>query len=501
MSVAMLVYTNKAAKAGSGKKKRSFDGRQSIGALIINDALERAGHPVKFCSPETAHHHKIVLVSFTSLNDYFNFLKNVHKWKTWRRGERTFKVIAGGAGMQTVAPVREYVDYAVFGRGEFIAPKLVDAIFKGKEFVHPAVMPDLMNPSIVKYEQVEGVYEHEIQMAEGVFKETVSGCPMSCSFCHYTFARKWEGKHDESGSGKKATEYVRRGTYGGRLEGIMSTIAGALPEAGMADQRRIVTGIDGFSQRLRYAIRKRISDQDIIDTVEESSIAGDFDPTHFKMFQIAGYPTETEEDRYEFEENLRKIKRQKDGNRIMISVHVTPFQASPLSPSAWLPVNFDTEWKSKLNGKDIIGSDNMAAGEQRDVVIFYDRYIETEISHFKVMVMARATDESDEIINRLIYDPTLKKLKSKYAMEYLKNKHDISQYSREYHTTNEQIPSWYLRSYIGNDSMIKSAQLVKAALGMPEAGMKKGLQYDTPVEGEPDFGPKEQSEGQMVEVA
>ncbi len=185
----------------------------------------------------------------------------------------------------------------------------------------------------------------------------------------------------------------------------------------------------------------------------------------------------------------------------MISVHVTPFQASPLSPSAWLPVNFETEWRSKLKGKDIIGSDNMAAGEQRDVVIFYDRYIETEISHFKVMVMARATDESDEIINRLIYDPTLKKLKSKYAMEYLKNKHDISQYSREYHTTNEQIPSWYLRSYIGNDSMIKSAQLVKAALGMPEAGMKKGLQYDTPVEGEPDFGPKEQSEGQMVEVA
>jgi len=361
------------------------------------------------------------------------------------------------------------VDYGVFGRGEGIAPKLVKAILAGKDFEHPAVMRDLRNPSIVTYEQVEGVYEHEVQLGGGTsFKETVSGCPMKCSFCHYTYARKWEGRHDEGGSGKKATDYVRNGTYGGRLEGLMQSIAEALPEQSMADQRRIVTGIDGFSQRLRYAIRKRISNEDIVNTVIESSLAGDFDPCFFKMFQIAGFPTETEDDRLEFEEVLQKIERPAGGNRIMINVHVTPFQASPCSPSAWLPVEFDTEWRTKLGGKDIKGSDGMANEEgKRDVVIFYGRYTETQYSHFRTMLAARATNDSDELINRTLYDKNIKKLKATQTMDYIRTKHDISQYEREYHTA-EQLPTWYLRSYIDNKSMIKSAQLVKTALGMPE---------------------------------
>ena len=88
--VAFLVYGGK-EKPGC-RKSTSFDWMGNIGAYMVIDCLRRAGVTVGFCSPANAHEYKIILASFTSQFDTFNFIRAVGKLPSWRK--RRFRVVA-----------------------------------------------------------------------------------------------------------------------------------------------------------------------------------------------------------------------------------------------------------------------------------------------------------------------------------------------------------------------------------------------------------------------
>jgi hypothetical protein len=109
---AFLVY----APLRQRREDNSFDGNDNIGAKVIADVLTRAGLRVGYVTPESAHTVPLVLISLTSTNDVYALLACVALRADWQPGKRTFKVLAGGFGMQNPTPIRHYVDYAAFGR-------------------------------------------------------------------------------------------------------------------------------------------------------------------------------------------------------------------------------------------------------------------------------------------------------------------------------------------------------------------------------------------------
>ncbi|MHC4215331.1 MAG: radical SAM protein, partial [Planctomycetota bacterium] len=330
-NIAFLVFKGSYKKQ---KRKRSdFDGQDNIGAYIIIDVLERAGYTINFCAPETASRYDIVLASFTSLYDVFNFLEEVAGLSSWKKENRTFTSIVGGAGVQNVAPYREYIDYAVFGRAENFVVDMIKTVSNKKDFQHTAVMPLRYGITPVWYEQVDAVYPHEIKVGTGTFKEKVSGCPLKCAFCHYTYARKWIG-------GGAQNYVLDGGVYQGSAEGLFKDSATTIGSG----HARIISGLDGFSQRLRYAMRKRISNEKMHEVFQNAAKNAPGKSANYKLYMIGSYPTETEEDFQEFLSTMRSVEIE-GPNKCYVIVHLTPFQASPLSPAEWLPVDFSKNWR------------------------------------------------------------------------------------------------------------------------------------------------------------
>lgn len=106
--IAFLVYLPLKER----RSNNSFIGNGNAGALVVENVLKEAGLNVGRCTPETAHEQDVVLVSFTSNYDTVSFYQAVALRPTWQRDKRSFKVIAGGFGMQNPTLVREYIDYA-----------------------------------------------------------------------------------------------------------------------------------------------------------------------------------------------------------------------------------------------------------------------------------------------------------------------------------------------------------------------------------------------------
>ena len=183
MDCAFLVY----APMRQRREDNSFDGNDNIGAKVIADVLTRAGIKVGYVTPETAHTVPLVLISLTSTHDIYALLESVALRADWQPGNRKFKVLAGGFGMQNPTAIRHYVDYCAFGRAHEWVTDIVNEILHNRAPVHESIMcAKEFNRVVISQ---GALYQHEV---DG-FKEEFTGCPLKCKFCHYTYAREHTG--------------------------------------------------------------------------------------------------------------------------------------------------------------------------------------------------------------------------------------------------------------------------------------------------------------------
>ena len=260
------------------RKKNSFDDNSNIGARVIIELIKQGnGVEVTFCSSATASEFEIVLVSFTSTYDIYAFYKEVALKEEWQPGKRKFLVIGGGFGMQNPTTIRNYVDYAVFGRAETFICQMMDTILGGSTFEHQSVMnlPDI-------HKVVLGQADHLLDF--DFFHEKFVGCARKCKFCHYSWSRKpllpkevhWQlGGHGEDVYGIGS---------GGSMEMMLKEITSLKKKPG-----RVRTGLDGYSERLRFLYGKKITNEQLTEAVEH---IGNFDGvTFFDVYNIGSMPT------------------------------------------------------------------------------------------------------------------------------------------------------------------------------------------------------------------
>lgn len=414
------------------RENNSFEGNGNTGAIVIENVLKANGLNIGRCTPETAHKQDVVLVSFTSNYDVVSFYESVAKRPNWQRGKRTFKVIGGGFGMQNPTLIRDYLDYAAFGRAENWIYSIVDTILGGGIPNHPSLMnlPDLHQVIISQTD--------ELYQGNG-YNETFTGCPYKCMFCHYTWARKYQDNREEN-KGSYVQESL---TNGNTPELTWDQLFTYGKKAG-----RVRVAIDGFSERLRWIYGKRILNNDIVEGIESIGKYGG--NTVLLVYNICNMPTETKSDHDELYSTLKKANPK---GRVIFVLHSTPFRPSLATPMQWEPVNLWPEWVDRR--AEVID-------ERGNFRATHSFTLESSWSHLLSVIVERATPSTVEMFDKIVFSPTFATGKYRAAQKVLilQNHYDLSQYVREY-DLDEKLPGWFLSSYTPTEKLKHAAKILR----------------------------------------
>lgn len=429
------------------RKDESFDNYDNIGAKVIIDVLNRNGYELDYTDIYNVVNYKLVLISFTSQYDIIKFYKDVNLLEHWQRGKRKFKVLCGGFGLQNPTTIRNFIDYAFFGRAENDVVSIVQDILDNKTINHENVMnlPDIHK---VKIKQVNELYPHPLKMSKGrgisnQFNEDIIGCSEKCKFCHYTWSRKAIIKDNQS-------VYEKQSLYVGTPEFLLREIKGKIKDKKYGT---IITALDGFSERLRFAWGKKISNELLIDTL--SSFDKFEKTTLIKMYNIGSYPCETEHDRREIYDIMKKVNNK---SRVVLTLHTTPFRPSLITPMYKLPVNIEVDFKNrykKYTKKEDYGK-NYISSEYNDIdivnnyggfTVYHDyKYNESNWSQLQWVIIDMSTKDTDSLMSLICNNKKFDSLLTNQKVEFLKRNFDLSQYIKHYEL-DEAHPAWFLESY------------------------------------------------------
>lgn len=426
MKVAFLVYKS---WRQARRTDDSFDGLSNIGVYLLTHVLRKAGIYPEFCSVDSAHKFDVVLVSFTSNLDVLSFAKAVARHPNFQPGKRSFKVIAGGFGMQNPFPVKDWLDYAYFGRAE---SEIVDLVKNAGEIDSPHLMK-LPNITPVTICQTETFFPEKFKLGKAIHKdgegfiERSMGCPNNCFYCHYNFARKYI---------KADSDHYVTSLYTSSQELDMFNLDAYDPKIA-----QLTVGVDGYSERLRFLVNRPITNEHIKDFIigisEKTQIKGQ--SVFLRLYNIIGYETESQDDFLEFKELIRETQP-KIKKRILLTTHSTPLRPSPATPMAYAAVNLHYSNFGLERGKPILP-------EEENLLWFNSRFEESRAALLETLIVERGCEETQEIFNTIVFSSKYQGLKSNDKIRAIERSFDISPLVRAY-STDEKIPTWFLQGYV-----------------------------------------------------
>lgn len=382
-------------------KNECLDTRKFVGLRVVIDCLERAGYSVDWAGIATVHQYDVVLVSLTSDCDWWSYIAERQRWKPGN-----YKVLIGGAGVLHVTPFLPWFYAVMFGRGENLIANVVRGIETGNRWINESVAySDTFDETkdIYRVAQVDQGYCHEVDLQDGdKFNETTML---------------------DLDKDKNATNWSKLRT----------------------------TAIDGFSERIRNGVNKKITRQMMYNFVK-TMIESDAKPHQLKIYNICGYPTETEEDWEEYIDTIRQADNDavKSVKQWSIVLHNTPFRPMPCTPMACAPA-------SKKNYRGLIGS--TLGKDLKGGLIYQGKSLwsvesmgtDSLSSVMLSMIAHRGSREDSENISKLCASKKFWSASSAIKEATLTRYFDMDKLFGAY--TAETLPSRYLRTYCKIEKM------------------------------------------------
>lgn len=285
-------------------------------AIGIRYILEELGRPWVPCEPEEVDRFDVSLVSLQSVTDQLSIMDRLPL-------ERRSRVIVGGQGAYAVRSLIGRVDAVAFGRCE----DTVSSIVSGDPLPH--VWEASRDPDLTKRYSVR-------RLSRLLPGEVTVGCKHRCAYCQYTWTRDKNGTTYSHGSDLKTPEST------------FVELANVVTRPG-----RYTAALDGFSFESRKRAKKGITSAMIVRTLRGIAAHGWTKPTVIKVFQIAGYPWESESTMSESLRELRDVCAQCDTGpgRIVLMFLVTPFSPEPLTPMELEPASW-IDWHAYFSDRD-----------------------------------------------------------------------------------------------------------------------------------------------------
>lgn len=408
----------------------NFKSLKNFGASMIIDVLFNAGYDVKITDKENANKYDIVLISLTSNLDMIALTRYLNNYIDWKR--RKFVVCAGGFGMQNYIPIMEYIDYAWYGRVENEISWLIENNF---DVEHQSLIKIGKHKNVI-INQSNILYPNVYTFGGGMTKEQIYGCPNKCFFCYYSFSRKYIN------TGNNLYSFNQGYTSSIEIEQCKKELYKnfAIPE--------ITSSIDGFSERLRFAMNKRIPNNQIIEFIKYITSNTTCKALRLKLYNIVGIETETETDYNEFLETIIKIGELK--KNISIIVHSTPLNPSICTPVAYAPINIEKDYNKN---KACLGKKNIQRlYETPYLKLLNDFFTEDASSLLEHTIPIRTTFDNIEIFKILCHDKKYKNLRTAEKINFMSGINGFKDIIREY-SINEYLPTQYVNSFIGYDKL------------------------------------------------
>lgn len=381
----------------------------TIGALVIQRELQENGLAVDICTYDQAHNYDLVLVSMTSTWDIYEFYRSMKK-ANWQN--RKFRSMIGGFGCQNPFALRDFVDFAFFGRAEGIITEVCQTILDHQNVDYPFIT-QLKFPQITYARPVQKLYDYEIKYGKnhGIWKEEFTGCPFSCKFCHYTFNRSNVRNGDPS-------VYINDGISTGSKEIMLMDVIDYEDKLG-----RVTAGLDGYSERLRHLFGKPIT-WDLVEQAFDhmASFKGN---SYMKIYNITNFPTETAADEEEFLEFCREYTAatSKQDGVLGVEVFNTAFRPSINTPMERMPVSLFPEARRE----------NLLIAQSTGIRIKYTHLIQGAWMHLADVIAIRYNVDRDfDIIDYIATDPKFNALSNKAKFDHFVNRYDITPFIRQY---------------------------------------------------------------------
>lgn len=379
MKVAFLKYP-----AYHKTRANNFEGKSNIGAHVIIDILKREGEECDIVGIEEVNKYEVILVSFTSVWDTISFCRHVYKNKDWM--ERKFTVVAGGFGMQNHVNLINFIDYAYYGRVE---DKFID------------MLRTLKSPYLFRSDHTGDIlinkgyklYPYEVDINGFKWKEVLVGCPYKCNFCSYSFTRNYlttKSRHEFNFYNKSNSVEIDFWNY-----------------KNYNNQANVSMALDGWSERLRYEMNKKISNGLIKKALVYISNNSTCKAVRIKLYNIEGYDDETDNDMFEFIHVMFDIIPLLK-TKLFIVIHTTPLFPSRFTNVENHPIRFNLNLHKRKSFCKYIKTDKL--------VIEDDNYNSSDLVNLEGIISIYGTREQ---FNILISDSTYKKLNVIDKLKYL----------------------------------------------------------------------------------
>jgi len=431
LRIAILILDNLTVRATH--KKQYFDSFQFLGLKVIKDVIEANDMEVEYCSMANIDDFDVVLVSLIGVLDAYNLVYTFAKHGKKAKDVKP-KVIVGGAGITNVKTIAEYGDYFVFGRGEKSIVPILQDILREQEL--PSNVWKTSRKLVkVDFAQTAALYKF---YNESKIQEVMLGCPFKCRFCFYTFTRKYlnnSGKYVDSKFWKGAYEETFR-------------------DLDIKDAAIHVSAIDGYSERLRKAFIKPVDEKLIEEKFVEFSKRKIVPRISLKLYQICGFPSETEDDRQEFFSLLRKIDEKCEPGRMILMVVNTPFNAMPLTPAQYEAVDVLTNWREYFKG--------LATGEgwifKGNFLELYTHFnIPSSLTLLKYMIICRGGFDDAKLVRKLVLDKKFASENSTRVVNTILAKYPNAEKFVKQYEIGDRGEWDYLTTYISHETIDKNA--------------------------------------------
>jgi len=424
IKIAYYVHTHHAKE---NYNNECFKSRSFAGLLMVGDALERAGYHIDYAGQNTVDQYDLILVSITSDCDWWAYIKERLQWP-----KGNYKIIVGGAGVLNVRPFLPFTDIFMLGRGEELILPLVRNIENNTVFENPSVIySDQFDPDSNYMIAQSDNYPFSFKIGRDKdYTETEQGCPNKCFFCGYT----WQRRHTTS-------NFVYR-------DGLIDlsdkyfTMMDIIKNKPDINKIR-TTAMDGFSERLRYMVNKKISNGNLDCFFK---MVGNSEKAHqIKLYNLANYPTETQEDWLEFKTILSNAddtnpKRDKQFGLIL---HTTPFRSMPATPAACWSMQY----------KNIRGQVSKRLGAKKNSVFFKGNSFfavesmgtDSLSSVILSNIVWRGTEKDTPNIIKLCNTPKFWRSSATIKQKTLEKYFDVDTLFGEF--TPDELPTKYLQTY------------------------------------------------------
>lgn len=216
----------------------------------------------------------------------------------------------------------------------------------------------------------------------------------------------------------------------------------------------VITAMDGWSQRLRYANGRRLPTSGLQEFFRTVSRRTECAGVIVKLYNIVGQETESLDDYYEFVEAMAAL----DGDLkapVSIEVQNTPLNPSAITPAAYARIDFTR------NYRDLYAPHGLRIFEGARIKVRHTPYWDSPYMHLCSTLTQRYTDRWAPLLEYVLYGRHSKKLE-----KILEAHPDAVDLGREY-ATDEQLPTWFLSGYIPNSTIAKMRGQMKKWLERP----------------------------------